>query len=79
VPWAFFIKAGHPGAVAADIHQYLLADALSQPFSAFPKPGHYDALPTVAMVTPDARDDIASTSRITACSRPSNAFSASRP
>lgn len=61
VPWAFFTKAGHPGAVATDTHHFLLDDALNQPFSAFPTPEHYDDLPTVAMVTSDARDDMHAT------------------
>ena len=57
-PWAFFTKAGHPSEVVADIHDYLLADELNQPFSAFPNPDHYDDLPTLAMVTPNVGNDM---------------------
>ena len=57
-PWAFFTKADYPSRVASDSHGYLLDDDLDQPFSAFPKPGHYDDLPTVAMVTPNVSDDM---------------------
>ena len=58
VPWAFFTQAGHPSDVAADAHHYLLPDDTDQPFDAFPSPGQYDRLPTVAMVTPNAADDM---------------------
>lgn len=57
-PWAFFTKADYPSQAASDAHGYLLGDDLNQPFSAFPKPGHYDDLPTVAMVTPNVSDDM---------------------
>ena len=53
VPWAFFTKAGHPGEIKKDVDHYLLDDALHQPFDAFPKPGHYDDLPTVSFVVPN--------------------------
>lgn len=57
-PWAFFTKAGHPGEVKKDTSHYLLDDVLSQPFSAFPKPGRYDDLPTVAFVVPNVKNDM---------------------
>jgi acid phosphatase len=58
VPWAFFTKAGHPGEEAKDVDHYLLDDSVNQTFDAFPKPGHYDDLPTVAMVTPNVKNDM---------------------
>jgi phosphatidylinositol-3-phosphatase len=57
-PWAFFTKADYPSQTATDAHGYLLDDGLDQPFSAFPAPGRYDDLPTVAMVTPNVSDDM---------------------
>jgi len=57
-PWAFFTKAGHPSEIVADTHGYLLDDDLNQPFSAFPKPDHYNELPTLAMVTPSVSNDM---------------------
>ena len=58
VPWAFFTRAGHPSQVLLDIKRTLLPDDVNQPFSAFPQAGHYDDLPTVAMVTPNVRHDM---------------------
>ncbi len=58
VPWAFFTRGGHPSEVLKDLRGELLPDDTDQPFDAFPKPGHYDDLPTVAMVTPDVRHDM---------------------
>jgi acid phosphatase len=58
VPWAFFTKAGHPGEIKKDVDHYLLDDALHQPFDAFPKPGHYDDLPTVSFVVPNSKHDM---------------------
>lgn len=58
VPWAFFTKAGHPGEVVKDVDHYLLDDIVHQSFDSFPAPGHYDDLPTVAMVTPNVKDDM---------------------
>ena len=57
-PWAFFTKAGHPGEATHDADRYLLDDEVNQPFDAFPKPGHYDDLPTVAVVVPNVKDDM---------------------
>lgn len=57
-PWAFFTKANDPSLGASDQRGYLLDDDLDQPFSAFPQPGHYEDLPTVAMVTPNVGDDM---------------------
>jgi len=57
-PWAFFTKAGHPGEISRDLDHYLLDDGVNQPFDAFPKPDHYDDLPTVAMVTPNVKNDM---------------------
>ena len=58
VPWAFFTKGGHPGELPKDTDHYLLDDSVSQPFDAFPSPGHYDQLPTVAFVTPNVIHDM---------------------
>lgn len=57
-PWAFFTKAGHPSEIVADTHGYLLDDDLNEPFSAFPKPDHYDDLPTLALITPNVSNDM---------------------
>ena len=58
VPWAFFTRAGHPGEVLTDLKHELLPDDVNQPFDAFPQPGRFDALPTVAMITPNVRHDM---------------------
>ena len=57
-PWTFFTRGGHPGEVLKDLKGQLLPDSVNQPFSAFPQPGQYDDLPTLAMVTPNARHDM---------------------
>jgi hypothetical protein len=58
VPWAFFTRGGHPGEAAKDTNHYLLDDGVNQSFDAFPAPGHYDELPTVAFVTPNVIHDM---------------------